>query len=317
MTKISTFLKLLIGLSISDREFKDLIRPIAARNSHYLFELILKKYDPSLNLNYSKLYPKKDFINEGRGAGILKPNRILSRSSAKVFEKVFFNHSPGLSRNLMFSEMAQDKFMKDQIIYPAIEEIIKGEKFTIILFEFLDLKRIPSGTEYEKLKATTYNMLRCQQDALTSDEIHYDRFIIGKKRLIETAVFSNDEILKLEAIVKSAPVYFQHFDLKEDNVFLGNVIIDWDNSGNYHLGADFGVLLLSFFVFNEPEFFKLYKEEIREYYQQVNADISYDTFYLTVLYYFLNLFHGYSAGEAHFHKILPVIQDCKSKLEDI
>jgi len=315
--KILPSIRLFLGFSITVREFKDLIKPIALRNWHYLFEKTIIKYDPSLNLIYSKLYEKKEFINEGRGAGILKPNRILSSSTGKVFEKIFFNDSPGLSRNLMFNESVSDRVSEKNIRYPEIREIIKGEKLTVILFEYLDLVRIPMGEEYDVLKATTFKMSLPQHETLVKDEIHYDRFNIGKQRLIETAAFSDKELLKLGSIVRSTPVCFQHFDLKEDNVFMGNIIIDWDNSGNYHLGADFGVLLLSLFVFHEDEFFRLYEDEIREYYEEVHVDISFEFFYITVLYHFLNLYYGYSSDKAHFEKILPVIKDCKSTLKNI
>jgi len=316
-SKLLAFIKLLNGFSITVREFKDLIRTVAARNWHSLFEFILRKYDRSINLDYTKSYPEKKFLDEGRGAGILKPNRVLSSSADRIFEKIFFNDSPGLSRNLMFNEISTDRLTKNHIKYPEIKEIIKGDKLTIVLFEYLDLIRIPQGEEYKVLKATTFNMLDFLEEDLIGDDIHYDRFLIGKERLINSAVFSSDELLKLNAIVKSSPVYFQHFDLKEDNVFMDNVIIDWDNSGNYHLGADFGVLLLSYYVFKEHDFFKLYKDEISDYYKQVRNHISFDIFYLTVLFHFLNLYHGYSAGEAHYRKIQPVIDECKSKLRAI
>ncbi|HSJ67149.1 MAG TPA: phosphotransferase [Anditalea sp.] len=317
MAKVLSLIKLLFGLTISVREFKDLIVPIAARKYQLLFEIILKKYDPSLNLNYTKLFKIKKFINEGRGAGILKPNRKLSSPTSDIFEKIFYNDSPGLNPNIRFNKNISPHLINLNIRTPKIIEIVCGEKLTVFLFEFLKLNRIPAGEEYRTLKETTINMFYPPDSALKSDKIQYDRFIIGNERLIKAEYFSELELFKLNAVVKSTPVYFQHFDLKEDNVFMGNIIIDWDNSGNYHLGADFGVLLLSYFVFNERDFFNCYKDEIRDYFNRVDLNIPFDIFYLSVLFHFLNLYHGYSSEEEHLQKIHPVIRDCKLKLKEV
>ena len=310
ITTIKIIFKIFAGIELRGGELKSVIGLAASRNKQRIFEYLLKKFDPALDLSYCQDFPNKSFLNEGRGLGTLKPYRMLENGDTKVFEKIFFNYSKNLASAVYF-DRHQEKLLADKAIKaPRLRDTIKGKNLTILLYEFWNLEKLPEDSAYPVLKSKTMEL--CRDLTSVREKPGYINPATGKKKIYNPKrdLFVQ-EFVKIERIAQTFPVYFQHLDLGEENVFANDVIIDWDNSGYYNLGVDFGRLLLSHYILNQDVFLATYKAEVSDYHLKSNSGVPFDEFYPVVLFYFLILFHGHHATEDSVDQIGRVIEDFK------
>jgi len=219
LSKINAFTKVALGSDVSTQELKTLIRALSIRDLHKPYEYILGRVDPSLDLSYARGAVNKKFIFEGRGHNTLKPYRIMDQQSGKAFEKIFFNDTEDLQANRYFYQNLKSLLGDAKIKVPACLKTIKGKKFTILLFEFLELKSIPKGQEYEVLSAKTLDLYYNAPKRGKAENICFDKYLFGKNRLMDKKILSLYDIAKVEQIMQQAPVYFQHLDLMKTMFF--------------------------------------------------------------------------------------------------
>jgi len=312
--KLILFLKLSFGIKPPMKAYKALVKTLAVRNWHWLYEFSLKKMDPALDLSHADRASKKTFIFQGRGNGTLKPYRSLSNDTNKIFEKIFLNHTEDLKANIDFYLNSRQYLNDTNIQIPKCQKIIKGEQFTVVLYDYLDLKPLPIGQQYQILKDKTLMLYKTSNERTYSDSITYDKFLFGKIRLEEENHFSSAELAEIELLIRRAPVCFQHLDLGENNVFGNDVIIDWDNSGYFPLGMDFGKLLLNYFIYQKDSFYNTYKNEIAYFYQHLHHQISFKTFSKLTLYFAIVFYYGTAEGHDHTRKFKPLIENLKDLL---
>jgi len=314
INNIKSLFKILSGKEIRGEELKSLVYSMGSGN-HSIFEYFVKKYDPSVSLSYCSNYSEKLFLNEGRGWGTLKPYRILNDGKTKVFEKIFFNNSNNLTSALFFAEH-QDRLLQDTAIKaPRLVEKIKGERLTILLYAFWDLEKIPSKDTCTELKSKTLDLCKNFSPSLQSGIADEGLSSPAGRRVYHPKRdLLMEEFEKIEPIAQSFPVYFQHLDLGEENVFLNDMVIDWDNSGHYNLGIDFGRLLLSYYILHPDLFFQNYTAEVQDYHSKCSSGIPFEKFYPVVLFYFIILFHGHHATEHSVDKIGSVTEDLRRSL---
>jgi len=306
---IKISLKFITGRAITKTELKKMAGFIASYQNHIAFEYLLKKYDPSLDLSYSSDFSGKTFIPEGRGWGTLKPYRILENKNKnkKFFEKIFFSTSKNLASAVYFDDHYEELAENKSIKSPRIVKMIQGEILTILHYEYWDLDKLPPDTAYPVLKAKTLEL--CQ--GLSQHYPAKFEYPIGKKIYNPKPDLFVEEFGTIRSIARSFPVYFQHLDLGEENVYKNDVVIDWDNSGYYNLGVDFGRLLLAHYILKPDKFLSTYKEELKDYHRKSNSVVPYEDFKPVVMYYFLVLFHGHHDTEHSVKKIESVIRDFK------
>ncbi|KEO71749.1 hypothetical protein [Anditalea andensis] len=312
---IKIFIKLLLGKDLRGREFKQLIDLIAPLKNQKVFELLVRKFDPSLKWTYVDTMTSKRFLDQGKGLGTLKPYRVLKDNKTKVFEKIFFNTSHNLKAALFFDKNKGLLLNNLNIRSPRLISTYSGENLTVLLYEYWDLYKLPIESAYEVLKAKTLEL---------SQGIHADEAFLQLNPSINSSIGTKiynprpdlfiEEFKTIEKLAQSFPVYFQHLDLGEENVYLNNVIIDWDNSGFYNLGVDFGRLLLSNYILNSESFVEKYKVEIADYHEKLKLDIHFDSFYLVVLFYFLSLFYGHHKTEHAVGQINEVVEEFKNSV---
>jgi len=311
---LKIIIKIFTGKPLRADELKSLII-LSGPSSHRVFEFLVKRYDPSLDLSYYGSFSRKTFLNEGRGWGTLKPYRILENGKTRVFEKIFFNNSKNLASALYFAEN-QNSLLKDKAIQaPRLVETVKGKNLTILLYEFWDLEKIPFVDTYSALKTKTLELCRDFHPSIKSGSTDQGLSSPAGNRVYHPKRdLYVEEFEKIEAIAQSFPVYFQHLDLGEENVYRNDRVIDWDNSGHYNLGIDFGRLLLSHYILNPDKFLATYKIEVKDYHSKSETGISFKDFYPVVLFYFLILFHGHHATEDSVDRIGEMIEEFRRAL---
>lgn len=314
ISKIISFLKLSLGKKIPMMEFQSLVRTIAIRKLHLPYEYLLKKMDNQLDFSYSNILHKKTFVFKGKGNGTLKPYRELTEGKQKFFEKIFLNNSADLKANIQFYTNYKVLLQKTSIIVPECLCIRKGKHFTMFIYEHMNLLKIPPGQEYEVLREKTLELYRYSIDRNYADMITFDFLLFGKDRLIKSKALSPKEFKRIKRLIGRSPICYQHLDLSENNVFLEDKVIDWDNSGFFPLGLDFGRLLLSYFIFHENDFYDSYEVKIFDYYQNLHHEISYNDFRLLTIYYFLIFYYGNAHCPEYQQIIQPFLKDFKKSL---
>ncbi|WP_205623517.1 phosphotransferase [Anditalea andensis] len=301
---------------ISPTDLNDLLRTISIQKQHPLFEFCLSRADYTLDLSYCKSHPSKEFIYAGRGHHTIKPYRILGERKKRLFEKIFYTDSQDARANIAFYENHKEWLKNTDITIPRCKDIIIGEKFTAFLFEYLDLQPLYSGREYQSLKKATFSLCKGTERRKVADHTSYEKIVDGQARIKKLKIFSRQEMAIIKEYRKTMPVYFQHLDLKEENVFNGNVVVDWDNAGWHPMGMDFGRLLLSFYIFHKEQFYDKYLEEIYSFYDYIEDDIPFKPFHHTVLYYFIVFFYGHFCENNETKKFMNLIDTYKKKLSE-
>ena len=314
LRKTGTFLKIIMNYDVTDKKLRRLFRSFGTQKNHQLFEYCLEKMDYSLDLSYCKMHDNKKFIFEGRGHSTIKPYRILGTNKNKCFEKIFYSDSQDAKANLYFYQNTKKLLKNKDITIPACKDIKKGKKFTAFIYEYLDLKPLKSGTEYQHLKSATISLCQGVESKVIADAISYEKVVDGKSRIKKMKIFSPAEMKTINKTIKLLPVYFQHLDLKEQNVFQNKVIVDWDNAGWHPMGMDFGRLLLSFFIFHENIFYENYMEEIIDYHSSLHVEVPFETFRRAVIYYFIVFYYGHFIDQGQTKQFMNLIESYKSTL---
>jgi len=317
LKKLNVFFKLLLKKDLQTKELNRLLRSIAIQKLHPLFEFCLSRIDNTLDLSYSRPFPSKKFIFEGRGNCTIKPYRILGRNQEQVFEKIFYSDSQDAEANIYFYNNLDKLLLNKDVKVPACKHIVKGNKLTAFLFEYLDLRQFTPGTEYDHLKRITISLCKKYYKDITPAQITYDKIVDGKARVKNLGIFTPQQEHKINNLIGSLPVYYQHLDLKEENVFQGDIIVDWDNAGWYPMGMDFGRLLLSYYIFHKDHFYDHYTEEIQKYHQAQTEDISLQDFQLAVIYFFIIYYYGHFCEKGETKQFLKVVASFKSSIDKV
>jgi len=310
--KFNSILMNLLGKEVNESRFICDMNTVAKRNSHILFDLMLKSYDPALALSYSKSSSGKRFIRQGSGSGTIKPFRTFHKGNTRCFEKIFFNDARELNSISDFYGNRSELACQHKIKSPALLQIVRGSKLTVVIYEFLTLEPLEQGSEYPALKTGTMSIAQNLPRNHPAEPISFNLIVEGEEYLLLKDIFTGDEISKVKGVAESLPVCFQHLDLSTKNVFTGNHIIDWDHSGYYHLGPDLGMLLFHYYYFHKGDFLTTYMEEIESYYDALGPEINYIHFKLIVLYYFTVYFKGYFRDYQDEFIFPEVVSECKS-----
>lgn len=316
LKNIKTIIFLLFEFKVSVFDFKMLTWYIEDLNNHKIFEFFIKIYDVNLDLSYCDQAIKKSHLKEGRSSDTIKPYRVLTFDHMTIFEKIYFNYSSYIQPVLYLNKNKKSIFTNKLIIVPEIYKVIIGDKFTIVLFEYVKLESLPKGREYEILKQYTIELCKGLPTTAPAHKIRSEKLDIGKQKMLDENILNVDEIHKIQILVESCPIYFQHLDLSANNVFLNNIIVDWDNSGNYPLGIDFGRLLLSFLIYNSDDFVSSYKGEIYNYYINNNYRVNYTHFHMVVVYHFIIFYYGHFPDLEHLQIVLLVVKDFKHDINN-
>jgi len=309
----SIFLNLL-GRAATESSFACDMLTISKRNNHLLFEWMLRRYDPSLDLTYCRSATGKAFINKGSGSGTIKPYRSFNKGNVRYFEKIFFGDAPELKSISDFYGRRSELACPHQIQCPSLLGIIKGNKLTVVLYEYRMLETIADGREYEALKTGALAIAQNLPIIQTAAPIRLNLILDGEKYLLTNGIFTPEEIHKIKEITGGLPVYFQHLDLSTKNVFADNMIMDWDHSGHYPLGPDMGMLLFHYFYFYQKDFLSSYKEEIKSYHRKYGQEIDLISFTTVVLYYCTVYYKGYFRDYEDAHIFPEVVRQCKALL---
>jgi hypothetical protein len=153
ISNIKLILNFVTGKDITGNEIRILVRLAASHQNHQLYEYLLKKYDPFLDLPFSNKYPRKTFLDDRKGLETLIPYRVLESQTQKVFEKVYFNESKKL-RSVLHLDEKQDELQDHRAQKnPRIVEVVKGEYLTVVHYEFCELNKLPAAQAYPLLKA--------------------------------------------------------------------------------------------------------------------------------------------------------------------
>jgi len=314
MRKCNSILKNLLRKEVNESRFICDMNTISKRNSHILFDWMLKSYDPALPLSYCRSASGRRFIRQGSGSGTIKPFRTFYNGNTRCFEKIFFNDALELKSISDFYNNRSELACPHNIQSPALLQMIRGSKLTVVVYEFQSLLPLGKGSEYQALKAGTMSLAQNLPVIQPADPIRLNLIVEGEEYLLLKGIFTGDEISKVKRITESLPVCFQHLDLSTKNVFAGNLILDWDHSGYYHIGPDLGMLLFHYFYFHKMDFLSSFKEEIKGYHQNLGFEVELSHFTLSVLYYFTVYFKGYLRDYEDEFIFPEVVRECKGLL---
>ena len=314
LRKSTSILLHLVGRKGNKCSFACDMKTISKRKNHRLFEFMLQRYDPFLDLSYCSTSTDKQFIHQGSGSGTIKPYRTFYKGGVRYFEKIFFNDALELKSISEFYDNSCELACQHRIQIPSLLQTIKGSKLTVLLYEYRDIVPLAIGSRYQALKKGTLALAQNKPQNRPASTIRLNLVVDGEKHLLNKGVFTEEEIIDIKQIIHSLPVCFQHLDLSTNNVYADHFIMDWDHSGHYHLGPDLGMLLFHYFYFYKTEFLATYKEEIESYHRHLDQEVDLNHFTVALLYYFAVYFKGYFRDYEDPVIFPELVQECKTLL---
>jgi hypothetical protein len=226
-----------------------IVSVISKAKSNYIYEKFLIYCDPEISFPLKRI--KASFYGSGFGNHSLNTFRkIWLLDNEVLFEKIYLNYSTSLNNTLLIDNVFnKDKFDNQLFVVPKIKRKVKGQFFTIIYFEFLELREYPNRIELFKFnnlvisrinKLSISNAFENQIKILDFDS---ERMIKRRIDLINKIDLKYGIILKkILTIVGKRELVLSHGDLNHKNVF-NNVVIDWDRLSYAPFGYDFGLNL--------------------------------------------------------------------------
>jgi hypothetical protein len=238
----------------------------------------LNKVDPDLIL--AKINSSA-FIGSGYGDFNLCIYRTGVIDGKRVFEKVYLSNSKAIKKLLWFYGGVIPT-IKEKHNIPKILEIKEGQWLTAVYFEYLETLTPVHKTDLikyvdlfqnltNKYEESTYSHLICDFK-LDSD------YKWGKKKLLKLISQYNisiEHLLKIESFInfKNCNYNVAHGDFSLGNVFKPYIYIDFDKSGYYPMGFDYGKVLSLYhsfdFYYEFENYIKVIKPNLKKIDQAV------------------------------------------------
>ncbi|HSI77980.1 MAG TPA: hypothetical protein VK957_18920, partial [Lunatimonas sp.] len=239
--RIIYFLKAIVfGIDIPLYELKGICSYLSKTNQHKIFEFLLYRYDPKIK--FVKDFNSKKFYGYGCGSGNLNVYRKFIYENEILFEKIYFKHCKDFHNINWFYNNLYCVITDLGLRIPIVKRIKEGDKLCIFYYEFLklgDSRNYEDAFNVSNLLYKNRQLLVSSHHQLQDDQV----FRRGEVRLIKhlQAAGINLDRYKMfkERMLKCLPVYFQHGDLTT-NCYKYNFVLDWDRSGYYPFGVDYG-----------------------------------------------------------------------------
>ncbi len=226
-------------------------------NNQRYYNDLLKQFIPGWDAEIKNAV----FIGSGIGQNSLNIFRKVQISEGFYFEKVYSSASCELSVIEWFERFVYD-VIKEKIKVPKVWKIFKGSLLSIVYFEYLDLRPLPTDQMEDSLVMYSVKLYKISAnkdlsflqkegpECIGDYRNHFQcqrYFQLAKKRLLGQQI--DFEALKI--LVSSSRKVLTHGDIQETNVFEGCVLLDWDSFGIFPVGLDPAYLYYKLLVFNK------------------------------------------------------------------
>lgn len=276
--KIRLFLKVfLFGKVICDADLKEICEFLARTNRHFIYELFLSRLDNKLKFLPAR--KNKSFFTSGMGKGNLNVYRKIIYNNETLFEKIFFKDHKDFYNVNWFYNNQYHIISGLGLKVPNIKKKIEGENLCIIYFEFLklgNLKNYIGAFHVSNLLYRNRQLFVSSHNQLVEDYIFRrgeERFI---NHLMEAGINLDRYKIFKEKILYGMPTYFQHADLTT-NCYESDLVLDWDRSGYYPFGVDYGFIIadmLNLKIINLSKIREFVSDLVRKYHLPVNSEKS-------------------------------------------
>jgi len=226
-------------------------RDLALIRSHILYEHCLRRVDSNLSV---PTLGRKDFLSKhGWGVGSLNSYRrvFLSAYKTEAFEKIYRNSSEDLYRLLWFHREILVK-SPGTIKTPRIVKLVRGAKMSLVYFEFLAEARSINDDELLaaalQFRERTKALFLGRYDSVVFEfrrEPTYRDGVTKLQSILEKTGNDPDLPLKIEKrlMQPDVPRRVTHGDISWGNVLRNGFILDFDKSGYFPAGYEFGWVL--------------------------------------------------------------------------
>lgn len=199
------------------------------------------------------------FIGQGAGKFILNTYRQIELQDKILFEKVYFSESRKF-KSVQWFYKNYYYLLSDNLIIPKLHHVYLGDLVSIFHYEFLGLnKKKVSENELiilsKQLMHATSSLESSGQEIpgyVKDYKAHnaYSGYIAMASKSLEN---EGIHINELEKAVESSKHYFAHGDIHEENIFSGNIVIDWDFFGCYPIGFEQAQMYCQMLVRNKKD----------------------------------------------------------------
>ena len=234
-----------------DKEtLKYVIKSVASRKNHFLYEFILNIYDRSLKFQQAKV---KRFEGNGYGKDSLDTYRVIETSNNKYFEKIYFNDSSDMKKvrvlkNLIFPVLYKENDLK----VPSIKLEYQGKYLTSIYYDYLLLEPLKISRYLEacieilpkinKEYTLFGDFIKLKQFSYKND--YFFKRVLCRRNSLEVKASNVLDVLlkKFDKYTKNTPLVLSHGDINIRNIFENKTVLDFDNFGFYPVGYDYGMV---------------------------------------------------------------------------
>lgn len=218
---------------------KTMSNHLSNTQDHKYYDLLLSQFIPNWSINYSNVC----FIgSDGGGNESLNSYRKIVVNKELLFEKVYFNDERGVKVTEWVNEYIAPIITID---IPKIKKVIKGDFLSAFYFEFKILIRIKNESQ---LLQFLDELLRLNNDFFKKNTfLDLPDFMFNYKpqrylkHLKILRSFENELGIDLNALiekVENSTLVFSHTDIKPQNSFNNNILIDWDQFSMQPIGYD-------------------------------------------------------------------------------
>jgi hypothetical protein len=248
---------------------------ILAKNTedHYLYQKAIKSYDDKINFSN---YKEACFIGQGSGKNTLNTYRkLITDENVVLFEKIYKNDSAcGKRMQFFYNNINEDNQVKAKLLLakkaaPSLIKKIVGHYVTIYYYEYFESTSLLNPIEYlessfyliqqlamSDKKIISYESVKYYRENHEINYIQKNLKSLACKRLGDEANTSKKIELLLKFFLnidKTTRLVFSHGDLHRNNMSNTGIIFDWDSSGFYPEGHDYGKVLSYYFHYVEVD----------------------------------------------------------------
>ena len=276
---------------IQKYKLKRIANEIKNVNNQKFYNKILKRFVPDWddNLMNSK------FVGNGVGESNLCVYRKVRCKNKNYFEKIYFNGSYDLRKEVWFFEQLYP-FLKDNLNTARLCKVIEGVLITVVYFEFIDFVHLQKDESYSaffnisrkvfELSKGVEHFIENAPSFIKDYTLHeYYRISIGAAdKVIEELSNCSLTSKNIEQIVNLQPLRLTHGDIHDRNIFLNNYIVDWDDFGFFPQGFESAII---FAVNAIPLTLEKIQEILIEEYKGVIHEKQWEGFEFSCLYFYL------------------------------
>lgn len=237
-------------------ELKFVCHFVALSNDNNFYNQIIKKYVPDWDIEARV----STFIGEGSGVYNLNTYRRLELyNNNTLFEKIYLTKSLDYER-ISFIKESVLNLLDDKIKTPQIKFKYTSDFITVVYYDYLDLTPFSSEninecfidiTKFLYKKSTES---RVERMITKAPEILKDyRLFHDYKRFEEEAknflYQSSIDYNCIEEEINKARKVITHGDIKRENFYEGNYLIDWDYFGLYPIGLEIALVCSKLIIY--------------------------------------------------------------------